>query len=108
MFKEGKMAKFLLVYYGGNMETDPAKAKKEMAAWLKWFGSLGKAVVDGGAPTMPGKIVSATGVKSIGARPVTGYSILQAENLDAAIALAKGCPNIGEGGQVAVYTLMPM
>ena len=102
------MAKFLLVYYGGKMETDPEKAKKVMAGWLKWFGGLGKAIVDAGAPTMPGKTVSAIGVKSIGARPVTGYSILQAENLDAALAMAKGCPIIGDGGQVAVYTLMPM
>ena len=102
------MAKYLLVYYGGSMETDPKKAEKAMAGWLKWFGGLGKAVVDGGAPTLPGKTVSSSGVKSVGAKPVTGYSILQAADLDAAVALAKTCPIIADGGQVAVYTLVPM
>ena len=102
------MAKYLLVYYGGQMETDPKKQAKSMDAWMKWFGSLGKAVVDGGAPTMPGKIVTATGVKSPGVKPVTGYSIMQAANMDAALKIAKGSPQITAGGQVAVYELAPM
>jgi hypothetical protein len=102
------MAKYLLVYYGGKMETDPKLAEKTMATWMKWFGDLGKAVVDVGAPTQPGKIVSKSGVKSAGAKPVGGYSIVQADSLDAAIALAKGCPVIAVGGQVEVCPLMPM
>jgi len=102
------MAKYLLVYYGGKMETDPKMVEKSMAIWMKWFADLGKAVVDGGAPSQPGKIVGEGGVKSAGAKPVTGYSILQAKSLDAAIALAKSCPVIANGGQVAVYPLMSM
>jgi hypothetical protein len=102
------MAKYLLVYYGGKMETDPKMVEKSMATWMKWFGDLGQAVVDGGAPTQPGKIVSKSGVKSVGAKPVAGYSILQARSLDAAIALAQSHPDIAEGLQVAVYPLMSM
>ncbi len=102
------MTKYLLVYYGGKMETDPKQAEKSMAKWMKWFADLGEAVVDGGAPTQPGKIVSSSGVKSVGAKPVSGYSILQADSIDAAVALAKGCPVIADGGQVAVYPFMPM
>ena len=104
------MAKYLLVYYGGGgeMETDPKLAEKVMATWMKWFSDLGKAVVDAGAPTQPGKIVTKSGVKSVGAKPVAGYTILQAKSLDAAIALAKSHPDIAEGLQIAVYPLMPM
>ena len=102
------MGKYLLVYYGGEMETDPKLVEKTMATWMKWFGDLGKAVVDAGAPAQPGKVVGKGGVKSAGAKPVTGYSILQAKSLDAAVALAKGCPVIANGGQVAVYPLMAM
>jgi len=102
------MTKYLLVYYGGVMETEPKLVEKSMARWMKWFGDLGKAVVDGGAPTQPGKIVSSTGVKGVGAKPVSGYTVLQAKSLDAAVSLAKGCPAIAEAGQVAVYPLMPM
>ena len=102
------MAKYLLVYYGGKMETDPKMVEKSMAKWMKWFGDLGKAVVDGGAPTQAGKIVSKSGVKSVGGKPVAGYSILEAKSLDAAIAMANSHPDIAEGLKVAVYPLMPM
>ena len=102
------MAKYLLVYYGGKMETDPKLAEKTMATWMKWFADLGQAVVDAGAPTQPGKIVSKNGVKSAGAKPVGGYSILQAESLNAAIKLAKGCPVLAVGGLVEVSPLVSM
>jgi hypothetical protein len=100
------MTKYLLVYYGG--PTEPKLVEKSMAKWMKWFGDLGEAVVDGGAPTQPGKIVSSTGVKGVGAKPVSGYTILQANSLDAAVSLAKGCPVIAESGHVAVYPMMAM
>ena len=102
------MANFLYVYYGGMMAATPAAQKKSMDAWMGWFKKLGKAVIDGGVPTKPGKLVGKGSAKAIGNNPVTGYSIIKADNLDAAVAIAKGCPNIPDGGQVAVYELMPM
>jgi len=102
------MANYLLVYYGGMMAATPAKQKKSMDAWMGWFGKLAKAVVDAGAPTKPGKLVIKSGAKAISANPVTGYSIIKADNLDAAVLMAKGCPSLVEGGQVAVYEITPM
>ena len=101
------MAKYLFVYYG-KWETDPKKVAKSMDAWGKWFAGLGKAVVDGGAPLMPGKIVSAAGIKSPRTKLMTGYSIMQAANMDAALKMAKSCPGITAGQDVAVYELAPM
>jgi hypothetical protein len=91
---EDKMAKFLLVYYGGQVEAnaDPKMVEQTMAVWMKWFADLGKAVVDMGAPTQLGKLVTKSGVKSVGAKPVAGYTILQANSLDAAIAWQKAIP----------------
>ncbi len=102
------MAKYLFVCYGGMMATTPVEQKKSMDAWMAWFGRLAKAVVDPGAPTMPVQIVGKTGAKAVGANPVTGYSIARADSLDAAATMAKGCPSVPEGGQVAVDELMPM
>jgi hypothetical protein len=102
------MTKYLLVYYSGSRETEPEMHEESMAPWIKWFGDLGEAVVDAGAPTQQGKIVSKSGVKSVGAKPVGGYTILQADSLDAAIKMAKGSPAITAGGQVAVYPLLSM
>jgi hypothetical protein len=107
--KEGNMAKYLYVYYGGMMAETPAQQKKSMDMWMAWFGKLGKSVVDAGAPTKPGKTVGKAGVRATGAaNPVTGYSIVQAASLDAATEMAKGCSSIPEGGKIAVYELLPM
>ena len=102
------MGKYLFVYYGGMMAPTPEEQKKSMDAWMGWFGKLGKDVVDIGAPTKPGKVVGKSGTKAIGNNPVTGYSIIKADDLDTAVAKAKSCPNIADGGQVAVYELLPM
>jgi hypothetical protein len=42
-------------------------------------------------------------------KPVTGYSIITADNMDSAVELAKGCPlaNI-DGAAVCVYEALPM
>ncbi len=104
------MDKFLLVYYGGKMSATPEEGQKSMEVWMKWFKDLGKAVVDMGAPTMPGKVVGKRSTKAgfVGEQPVTGYTVLQATNLDEAVKLAKTCPQIEDGGQIAVYTIMSM
>ena len=44
------MGKYVLAYQGGSMAETPEEQEKVMAAWGGWFGSLGAAVVDGGAP----------------------------------------------------------
>jgi hypothetical protein len=102
------MEKYLFVYHGGNPETDPKKMEKVMEVWTKWFGNLGKAVVDPGAPTQPKKLVSGGVVKDVGSNPVAGYSILQADNLDAAIRYANSHPDMSSGLQIAIYKIMPM
>ena len=101
------MEKYLFVYYGGKMANTPEEQKKSMDAWMNWFRMQGQAVVDGGNPTKPGKLVSKTGVKGITGKKVTGYSIFKASNLDAAVAIAKTSPQM-DGGEIAIYQLMSM
>jgi hypothetical protein len=106
--KESKVKKYILVYYGGKMESDPKKVQASMMAWIKWFQDLGKAVVDTGNLTMPGNSLSAKGVKKGGiGEPVTGYSILQANNLDAVTDMAKKVHNWEPAAKLAFMKLCP-
>jgi hypothetical protein len=93
------MAKYVLVYQGGAMAETEAAQQAAMAAWGKWFESLGAAVVDGGAPFGPSAAVGGGGART----GLTGYSILAAADLAAAVQLAEGCPIVGDGGSVDVY-----
>jgi hypothetical protein len=97
------MAKYLLLYSGGGMPESDAEREAVMKAWDGWFGQIGKAVVDGGNPTSGSNKVSADGSISAGAGDVTGYSIIEADSLNAATDLAKGCPVLQGGASVSVY-----
>ncbi len=102
------MPKFVFAYHGGKPPESPEEGEKVMAAWNAWFQTLGSAVVDGGAPVGASKTVSAGGVADGGgANPLSGYSIVNADNLDAAIEMAKGCP-ILEAGTVEVAEALDM
>ena len=102
------MPKFVFAYHGGKMPESPEEGAKVMAAWEAWFKGLGSAVVDGGNPVGMSKTVSAKGVDNNGgANPLSGYSIVQADNIDAACAMAKGCP-ILDHGTVEVAETMAM
>jgi hypothetical protein len=98
------MANYLLAYTGGSVPESDAERDAQMAAWGKWFQDLGEAVVDGGNPVGPSKSISADGSVSEGASSgLTGYSVIAAENLDAATELAKGCPVFAVSGSVEVH-----
>ncbi|MCP4247070.1 MAG: hypothetical protein GY778_08475, partial [bacterium] len=43
-----------------------------------------------------------------GANPASGYTLIDADSLDAAVALAKGCPILDSGGSIEVATALDM
>ena len=97
------MTNYLLLYRGGSMPETPEAETQVMAAWTAWFGQLGPALVDGGNPTSTGRSISPNGVEGNDGRPtVSGYSIISADSLDAAVALAKGCPVLQGGASIEV------
>ncbi len=97
------MAKYLLAYHGGGMPQTPEEQTRVMAAWGAWFGRLGSAVADQGNPVSQAKTIAADGsVSGDGRSSLSGYSIISADSLDAAIALAKGCPVLEGGASIEV------
>jgi hypothetical protein len=98
------MSNYLLVFHGGGMpETEEAQAQA-MAAWDRWYGELGTAVVDSGNPVGQIKTLASNGAVSDGggANPASGYSIISADSIDDAVKLAMGCPVRESGGSVEV------
>lgn len=104
------MAQFIFAYHGGKTPESPEEGEKVMAAWGAWFGGLGDAIVQPGAPLGMSKTVSNSGVVDDGgANPVSGYSVIEAADMDAAVTLAKGCPMVVDAsGSVEVAELVEM
>lgn len=97
------MSKYLLVYTGGDQPTSEEEGKALMDAWIGWFGTLAGAVVDPGNPVGASTGISPDGSIGAATSGVTGYSIISADSLDAALGLAKGCPHLASNGSVEVY-----
>jgi hypothetical protein len=104
------MTKYLFVYHGGSHPETKEAQTKVMAAWGQWFGSMGKALIDGGNPVGKSSTVRSNGTvaKDGGANPATGYSLIEAPNLEDALSKAKSCSLLAAGGSVEVAPAMDM
>ena len=103
------MSKYVYAYKGGGMAATEEERDAAMAAWGAWFQELGGAVVEIGNPFGSSRSIAADGtISNGGAAPLTGYSSIAADSLDAAVALAKDCPIFASGGSVDVYEAIEM
>ena len=102
------MNNYIFVYRGGLELKSQQEGAQHMAKWRAWVSGLGDASVNRGTPFKMSKIVSSSGVSDSGPDPLTGYSIVKVENMDAAIAMAKACPHLDIGGSIVVAEVMEM
>ena len=107
------MARYMLVYKGEATSMEdmtPEEGAEVMAKWMAWMGKIGPAMSDVGSPFGPGSSVVDDG--SMGsAASLTGYSIVEAENMDAAVSLTDGHPYLSDGGgnyAIDVFELLPV
>lgn len=68
------------------------------AAWSAWHQSLGASLKDRGNPIFRAQTLGAEPGETV----LGGYSLVRAANMDAAVALAKGCPGLDAGMSVEV------
>ena len=103
------MPNYILAYHGGKMPASPEEGAEHMAKWEAWAEGLGESLLHRGTPLGQSKTVSSEGVtEGGGADPLIGYSILKAENIDAAVNKVEGSPHISYGGTMVVAQMMEM
>ena len=103
------MKQFVLVYLGGNQPSSPQEANAHFTKYMEWLTSLGESVV---IPTIPLKdttTVSPDGtVREGGSSAMSGFSIIRAESMEAALSVAQNCPFLEIGGSLEVSEMMEM
>jgi hypothetical protein len=109
------VAKFLFVYRGAGetvARMSPEQMQEHMQQWQRWIVEAlekGWMVDSGDALTPEGRVVSAKVVSDgpfVESKEVVGgFSIVQADSIDDAARLAKGCPGVAVGGKVEVRPL---
>ena len=82
--------------------------EKGMESWMGWAAKCGDALVDFGTSLGGGQRLSETG-STPSDRRVTGYSVLQAEDMDAAKALLQEHPHLrwAAGCEIEVHESLP-
>jgi hypothetical protein len=92
------MSRFVFIYHAPTMPSGAPQPSEEemkpvMDAWQAWAEKVGEGLVDFGTPLADGIRVTKDGT-SPSSREVAGYSIIDAENLDTAVELAKIHPHL--------------
>jgi hypothetical protein len=110
------MEKFMLIFHGGmKQDASPADMEANMGKWMAWVEKLNKeGKYVSGEPLLPGgKLVSGPssvtdGPYTEGKEVVGGYFIINAANMDEAIAECNNYPDFEFGGQVQVRQVMKL
>lgn len=103
------MANFLVVYLGGNPPSTPEEGKAHFEKYKAWLANLGAAVVSPANPLKDTHSIAADGEHSKGSDiAMSGYTVLSADSIDDAMAMAKACPFLEIGGRLEVSELVQM
>ena len=94
------MTKYLVTYQGMG-SPDHSDMEAARAAFMTWLGEAGDVVVDPGAPLRPQGAVAAGEPETPAA--IAGYSILEADSVEAVRAALATHPFVGRGGTLAIH-----
>jgi len=105
------MANYIIAYHAGKTAKNPGEPEeraRHMAKWQAWLEEIGDAMVNSGTPLGKSKFISSSGETRDGeAGALTGYSIVKAHDMDAALEIAGKCPFL-EIGTLEVAQIMEM
>lgn len=111
------MKKFLVTYHAPAdamrrpEDITPEQQAAGMKLWMDWFAKAGSHVIEMGAPLVNSQSQSVDGSFTPGVRQFSGYSIIQAEDMDAAKAMMEGHPHTSGWSQDAtleIHEVAPM
>ena len=109
------MKKFTVIYFAPMSANEkmasasPEEMKEGMKPWMDWAEKCGSGLVDMGSPLGNGMKVTKDSA-SPSDKQVTGFSVLQADDMDGAVAMLKNHPHLmwTEGCEIEVYEHMPL
>lgn len=104
------MAKYMLVYLGGEQPSNPEEGKKHFEEYREWLQSLGDAVISAANPLKDTHVITGEGGKGRAGSSslMSGFSVLEAPSIEAAVLMSESCPFLKIGGTLEVSELIEM
>ncbi len=103
------MPQYVIVYLGGDQPSSPEEGKRHFAKYVEWLKSLGDAAVSPANPLKGTSTVNPDGTVTAGGKStMSGYTLVQADSMEAALTMAKACPFLEIGGSLEVSERVEM
>jgi hypothetical protein len=108
------MPKFLILYASEisaeqQMNASPEDMKKGMEQWIDWYKRQGSAIIDQGNPLGKPFALNKKGVTKAHTHLITGYSIVEAKDIEAVKAMVIDHPHLNQPkSSIEILEIMPM
>ncbi|WDD97426.1 YciI family protein [Thalassomonas actiniarum] len=103
------MPQFLITYLGGEQPSTPEEGKQHFAKYQAWLSSLADAAISPANPIKNTHTVHPDGkVTAVSTTAMSGYTIIEADSIEAALAIAGACPFLEVKGSLEVSELIKM
>ena len=103
------MPQYFITYLGGDNPSSPEEGEQHFAKYKEWLSSLGDSAVSPANPLKNTSTVNSDGtVTTGGTTSMSGFTIIEADSMEAALLIAKGCPFLDIGGSLEVSELIQM
>lgn len=103
------MPQYVISYIGGDQPENPEQGRQHFARYMQWLSSLGDAAISPANPLKNTHTIRPDGSTSDGGvTAMSGFTIIAAESMVAALALARDCPFLDIGGSLEVSELVEM
>ena len=103
------MPQYIITYLGGDKPASPEEGKQHFAKYIEWLSSLGDSAVSPANPLKNTTTVNSDGTVITGSKTtMSGFTVIEADSMDAALSIAKACPFLEINGSLEVSELMQM
>ncbi len=103
------MSQYVIVYLGGEEPSSPEEGQKRFSKYMEWLSSLGDSAVSPANPLKNTNTVNSDGTVTTGSTTsMSGFTVIEADSIEAALSIAKACPFLDTGGTLEVSELIQM
>jgi uncharacterized protein YciI len=103
------MKQYVLVYLGGNHPTNQEEAKLHQMKYVEWLKSIEDVLVIPSIPLKDTNTVSSNGaIKEGSTCAMSGFTVMKADSMEDALAIAQACPFLEIGGSLEVSEMMQL
>ena len=103
------MPQYVIVYLGGDQPSSPEEGKQHFSKYMDWLSSLGDSALSPANPLKNTSTVNSDGTVITGSTTsMSGFTIIEADSMGAALSIAKACPFLDIGDSLEVSELVQM